>query len=106
MLKEIISMENEYSIKGYKENGVETIRSYHNKPTEYLKKFLNAFTNNYYDNFDFYNLDDISIEITTDYNIIVSCWNDNYEQVNDTILIKSFDNIDFFKVMLIGMMEE
>lgn len=105
MLDDIIKMENEFCVKGYKENGLESIRSYHNEPTENLKKFLNAFTDNYYDDFDYYQLDDIVIEIDTNYNILVSCWNDNYEQVNDTVLIKSFNNIDFFKVMMIGLME-
>ena len=102
MLSEIIQAENDLKVKGYKEYG-DTIRSYHSLPTQRLKKFLNYFTENYYDDFAYENLDEVVVEITKDYDLLISCWNEDYEQINDAVLIKINRNIRLLKLMLMSL---
>lgn len=106
MLNKILEMEQEIGIEG---NGGYTdniIRFYSCKPNYNLKKFLNTFTDNYYDDMGFEEIDEVSIYIYKDYDISVVCWNEDEEQINDDILIKTNRNLEFFLLMLFSMKEE
>lgn len=102
MIAEIIKAEEYLKIKGYREFG-DTIRSYYSLPTEKLKRFLNTFTKNYYDDIGYEDLDKVVVEVTKNYDLLVSTWQEDDEEVNEAVLIKTKKSLDMIKIMLMSV---
>lgn len=106
MLNKILELEKEIGVEGFRDSDESIFRIYSCKPNYNLKKFLNTFTDDYYNDMGFEEIEDIVIIIYKDYNVSVTCWNDEGEQINDDVLIKTNNEIKFFLFMFMSMKSE
>lgn len=92
MLERVIELEKELGIKGYDWDN-DSFRVYYVKPTVRLQNVLDGLYPNYYNNSCYNELDQINIAIDYDYNLVISTWDEEFEEINDAVIIKT--NKDF-----------